>query len=392
MQRIAIIGPLTIAPLLHLLDSNSVQRANDYPDLGLGGSQITQLVEELVRCGYTVLACSTERKIRHPVLLRGPLLSLLFVPYQKPFKRLLTIYRSERRTIAAAIREFSPDIVHAHWTYEFALAAIDTKLRHLITVRDHPLQVIREMNDKPYRVYRLLLHCLVIYRGKAFSANSPVTAKVVPKKKLKAIIPNGINIKYSQHSFADENHREEITVCSIGSGDKSKNIKAVIDAVTQIANKGYSIRLRVLGPGLSPRSPLHDYVKSIGATSIILMMGVVSHEEAMRLIASSHLYIHPSKLESFGNPVVEAMLVGTPCLVPKVGQGPEWILDNGQYGIVANGADAKDLERAIACFLSDPLPANLKARLAKQHAQKELSITNVTDKYLQLYEQISTSK
>lgn len=140
MKRIAIIGPITISPLYHLLDSESVQRAQGYPNLGLGGSQITQHVEELVKCGYTVLACSTERKIKDPVLLRGPHLSVLFVPYQKLFKRLLTIYRSERRTIANAVREFSPHIIHAHWTYEFALAAIDTNLPHLITVRDHPFR------------------------------------------------------------------------------------------------------------------------------------------------------------------------------------------------------------------------------------------------------------
>lgn len=137
---------------------------------------------------------------------------------------------------------------------------------------------------------------------------------------------------------------------------------------------------------------MHDYVKSIGAESIVLMMGIVSHVEAIHLIATSDLYVHPSMLESFGNPVVEAMLVGTPCIVPKVGQGPEWILDNGVYGSIANGADSKNLEYEIISYLSDPLPATSKAGLAKQYAQNELSIANVTKRYLKLYEEITASK
>lgn len=383
-------GPITLAPLIHLLDGQAAKLAQVYSDLGIGGSQVTQLVEELVNQGYNVLVCSTDRKIKDPVYLPGTKLSVLFVPYQAPVKRVLTVYRAERKSIATAVREFSPDIVHAHWTYEFALAAIDTKLRHLITVRDHPIQVIREMSDKPYRFYRLIIHCLVAYRGKAFTANSPVTAKVIPKKKLKAIIPNGVNDKYIQYAAEEKPHSNEITICSIGSADRSKNIRAVIDAVTQIVKRGHPIRLCLIGPGLAPGTLLHEHAKSIGAEAIISMMGVLPHTEVIRLIASSHLYVHPSKLESFGNPVVEAMLVGTPCIVPKVGQGPEWILENGRYGTIAESADSADIQSAIISFLSDAKSADSKVALAKQRAQDQLSIANVTEKYINVYEQLAT--
>lgn len=388
IKRIAVVGPITLAPLIHLLDIDESKYYKDYSDLGLGGSQITQLVEELVRRGYNVLACSAERKIKEPVLLRGALLTVLFVPYQKPFKRLLSIYSLERRIIANTIKDFMPEIVHAHWTYEFALATIDTKFPHLITVHDHPLQVIRDMSDKVYRFYRLLIHFLVVYKGKAFTANSPITSMMIPKKKLRAIVPNGIKTEFIRYSVDRKKSFEQIMICSIGSADKSKNIRSVIDAVINIKKYGYPISLQLIGPGLGSGSVLNKYVKSIGAADIIIFLGVVSHNEAISLIATSDLYVHPSKLESFGSPVVEAMIVGTPCIVPKVGQGPEWILENGRYGTIANGADPKDFEHAIISYLSDPLPSNLKAALAIQHAEHEYSIAIVTERYLNLYKEI----
>ena len=49
----------------------------------------------------------------------------------------------EKEQLLKAINLAQPDIIHAHWTYEFALAAIKSGLPHLITCHDAPAVILR---------------------------------------------------------------------------------------------------------------------------------------------------------------------------------------------------------------------------------------------------------
>ena len=43
----------------------------------------------------------------------------------------------------ALIRDFKPDVVHGHWTYEFALGAMDTGLPCGVTAHDSPYTIVK---------------------------------------------------------------------------------------------------------------------------------------------------------------------------------------------------------------------------------------------------------
>ena len=55
-----------------------------------------------------------------------------------------------------AIDPRDPDIVHAHWTYEFALGAIESRVPTVVTAHDAPLSILR-LNPTPYRLARTVM-------------------------------------------------------------------------------------------------------------------------------------------------------------------------------------------------------------------------------------------
>ncbi|MCZ7562813.1 MAG: glycosyltransferase [Burkholderiales bacterium] len=94
--------------------------------------------------------------------------------------RALDFFAYERRHLLAALRDFVPDVVHAHWTYEFAWAALDSGYPALATAHDSPWKVLRFMPN-PYRAARYLMARLVIPRCTHLTAVSPDLAADIRK-------------------------------------------------------------------------------------------------------------------------------------------------------------------------------------------------------------------
>ena len=68
----------------------------------------------------------------------------------------LTFYSKERKLILEQIASIKPDVVNAHWTYEYALAAQDSGLPHVITVHDEPFEILRDFRN--FYFFLRLLH------------------------------------------------------------------------------------------------------------------------------------------------------------------------------------------------------------------------------------------
>ena len=143
-MKIGIAGPVTTSTLAELIEFNT----NRIPE-GSGGVSVTQFVKGLLKKGYHVSVYSFDFEITVPVVLKGPLLTLYYGPYRQKH-RMWDFMKLERKFIRDTIKHDNPDIVHAHWTYEFALGALASGKPTLITVRDWAPTIFRLKTD-PYR-------------------------------------------------------------------------------------------------------------------------------------------------------------------------------------------------------------------------------------------------
>ena len=184
-MRIALVGPFSGGSLASgFALGGSLPLPPGYP----GAPLMTTLAQALVERGHEVAAISTcysspvaeLEPFRHWERRPGQGIDIYFCP-QRPrsFRgsdarrgRAVDFFRFERDGLRAAIDHFRPQLIHAHWTYEFAWAALDSGVPTLATAHDSPSKVLRYMPN-PYRFVRYLMARRVIARCRHLSAVSP---------------------------------------------------------------------------------------------------------------------------------------------------------------------------------------------------------------------------
>ena len=102
---------------------------------------------------------------------------------------------------------------------------------------------------------------------------------------------------------------------------------------------------------------------------------------------AADVYLHPSRAESFGLAVLEAMACGTPVVASNVGGIPE-IVQDGVSGLLVAVGDADALAAAALCVLND---RDLSERLAAAGALRARTVfpfARQVDAYLDWYAEL----
>ena len=83
-----------------------------------------------------------------------------------------------------------------------------------------------------------------------------------------------------------------------------------------------NVRLLLIGEGES-RSALEALTKELELTEHVQFLGGISNKELCRYYASADLFVLPSRLESWGTVMLEALACGTPVVTTKTAGGQE---------------------------------------------------------------------
>jgi glycosyltransferase involved in cell wall biosynthesis len=143
----------------------------------------------------------------------------------------------------------------------------------------------------------------------------------------------------------------------------AKGLDELLDAWSRLSPTGW--RLVVAGPGPdSYRRALLERYRPRG----VEFVGELSHDEAMRTLASASVLVLPSHTEGFPNVVLEAMALGTAIVASDVGAIPEMLGDRS--GIVVPARDVDRLTRALRLVLED---AGLRAELGSRARRRALA-------------------
>lgn len=295
-MKIGVAGPIEIDILSKHLYKN--QRKITKKVKGLGGSQVTQLVQEYLGQGYKVSVYTLDRslKINETMHLNGKNLDIFVGSFIRGRMKTFDFMAKERKCLKNFIIEDRPDIVHAHWTYEYAKAAIVSKIPHLITVRDWAPTILK-LIPKPYRLMRYLLNDNVIKKSKLLTANSPYIAKKIRKfyNLNPLIIPNGISTSYLNSKPKKFNIKSPVIISITSGFGKLKNIKSLIEAQS-LLKKNYSkeIKLKLVGLGMENGGAAHQWVIKNKYNLDIEFLGLLPRDKAMYELSNSDIMVHPS--------------------------------------------------------------------------------------------------
>ena len=331
-MKIGIASPIQTESLKEFLDDKNINNA----PAGLGGTPVTQLVKGLLKAGHNVSVYSLDFNVDKPIILRGERLRLYYGEYRLKH-RIWDFFRQEREAIRDFIIEDRPDLVHAHWTYEYALGALASRCPTLITVHDWAPAIFWLKKDH-YRLGRLLMAIRVFYKGSQFLSNSPYIRNHLNRYlHIDApVIQYGLDeSNFLQHK--KELNKEQPIIISINNGfGKRKNVNSLIIAFQIIKRKVPGCHLLLVGSGFEKDGVAYKWTLKTCKAGSIKFLGPLENNQVLKILEKADLMIHPSIEESFGMIFLEAMAKRTPVIGGKSSGAVPWVLGYGKAGILTD--------------------------------------------------------
>lgn len=135
---------------------------------------------------------------------------------------------------------------------------------------------------------------------------------------------------------------KEFDFVYVSSAEPHKNHAALLDAWATLANQGVYPNLALTVSESSPVAQLIERYKSSHGLKIT-NFGTLQHGEVQSLYANSKALIFPSKLESFGLPLLEAQQLGMPILAPEL----DYVRDVVEPSETFNADSPTSIARAV---------------------------------------------
>ncbi len=384
-MKIGIAGPILTGLLAGFLDGKI-----DKAPKGLGGTSVVQLVKGLLRKGNRVSVYSLDGDVIAPVVVKGKFLTIYYGPYRRRH-RMRDFMKVERQSIRDSIIADKPDIVHAHWTYEFAVGALSGGKPTLITVRDRAIAILRLRPDA-YRFGRLIMHYYTIFRGGNFTATSPYIQKSLIRYKGGNIpvIPNALDDEYF-YKGKRHLHNSQPRIVSVNNGfGKCKNVKALLRAFRLIKTRVPSCRLILIGDDFEKNGIAEQWANENELAEGVDFLGHINHTEVLSILETAHLLIHPSLEESFGMTLLEAMAKKTPVMGGDKSGAVPWVLDYGKAGVLTDVKSPRRLADSAISILTNEDQWYSYSRAGFDHAWENFRLSKVVDQYIEEYRKLVT--
>ncbi len=383
MNKIGITGPVSIKGLSEYFD----EPGEEIPDFH-GAMSVTHLIKGLIKLGYDVSVYALHTDIYDKVFSGEKLKIYIGKTRLRARYRMLDLFKEEAQQITQFILDDKPDIVNAHWSYEFALGTIRSNYPHLITFRDAAFEIFKH-NPDIYRAFRFLLDRKVRNSGEHFNVNSYYLQKKLSGfRKDMPIIPNPLNEEYIA-DLPKKHPKGPIKLLSILTGfSHRKNAKTAILAFQKLKQKlRTDITYTLFGSGFESEGDAFKWAEQNNLLDGLEFKGSINHSELMQEISKYDILFHPSLEESFGNTLIEGMSRGLPVLAGKDSGAVPWVLKHGENGILVDVTSIEAIVDGLTSLIQDVnLYENLSAKgISYAH---EFSSTNIAAKYIELYEQI----
>ncbi len=203
----------------------------------------------------------------------------------------------------------------------------------------------------------------------------------IPQKKPKIVI---------SHSIQTEGMKQETSVTSddtyhvlfVGRMEKRKGFDVLAASWPAIIKSIPNARLLVVGQDLPYKKNISFFNWSTRkipkkCLSTIDYLGMVNSDQLLSLYKKCHVCVVPSRYESFGLVILEAMRFGKPVVGCRVGGIPEVIADN-KTGILVPKDDPLALKQAVIKILRDE---KFRKELGQQ-AIEEIKIKFSPEKFI----------
>lgn len=271
------------------------------------------------------------------------------------FRRYFTIFK-----IAKIIRENKVGLVHC-FSWRLTPYALYAARQCRIPAISH----VHDFLDRRH-IFRFLVHkarYLIVpseYVGKCFTGLRPRVFKV----------PNGIEVETFASGKKGKIRAEfkvannTILVGMIGYFTPWKGQDFFIRSLSYVKKELPNVKFMIVGDNIwntaVTRETLQKLAREEGVLEDIIFSG--ARNDLPDILADLDIFALPSKNESFGMSIIEAMSAGLPVIAHKFSGGPSEIIEDGINGLLVDACQPQELAHAIIRLIREP---ELNNRLAE---------------------------
>jgi N-acetyl-alpha-D-glucosaminyl L-malate synthase BshA len=373
-----------------------------YASVGGSGIVATELGKALALRGHQVHFISTETPFRLGEFQEGLAFHQVIAPTYPLFREPQYLLSIANRIVQVA-REFSLDIIHAHYAVPHAtagylsrevLAATGPGPAPRVVTTLHGTDITLVGNDSSYSE----IVAFSIQQSDGVTAVSQSlrasTYEELGVTRDIRVIPNFLDC-----GMHHRRPRPELRKRLTGGDDATKIVAHVsnfrpvkrVEAVMAIFDRiRHAVPARLLLVGDGPELAVaYRTARELGITSLI--HGVGAQEEVVPLLSVSDVFLLPSAQESFGLAALEAMACEVPVVASRVGGLPE-VIEHGVSGFLHDPDEIDEMARSAIALLTDSALHERMGRAACQRVRQEFCVERVVPMYEACYREILATR
>ncbi len=302
-------------------------------------------------------------------------------------------YLLKRAELKRCIKNFQPDIVHAHYASSYGLLAVMSGFKPvIISVWGADIYDFPRKNKFNNWVIRYVLK-----NATEICSTSNCMAREIEAYCNKPIhtIPFGLNTVEFPFRIREIEHKKPIVIGSIKALTPKYGTDYLIKAFKKLCDSYPErlFKLLLVGSG-SHEKEYKELVKSLEIESKTEFTGNVSHSDIAKFHDQLDIFVGLSILdsESFGVSLVEAMASGAFVVASDVPGYREVLTENNNLGLLVARKSVEEAVKAMRTIVDDPDAAKNRSLMAVESIRNRYEWKNNLDLMLDVYEKVKSSR
>jgi N-acetyl-alpha-D-glucosaminyl L-malate synthase BshA len=366
-----------------------------YASVGGSGIVATELGKALALRGHDVHFISTETPFRLGEFQAGLSFHQVLTPTYPLFREPQYLLSLANRIVQVA-REFSLDVIHAHYAVPHATAAFLSqqvlrsagggRVPRVVTTL-HGTDITLVGNDPSYsQIIAFSIEQSDRVTAVSRSLRESTIAELGVKREI-VVIPNFLDCAvhrrqsrrdlHRRFTGGDEHTRLVIHVSNFRPVKRTAAVLAVFDRI----RKQVPARLLMVGDG-PDQANAYRVARDLGIAPLVDFLG--AQEEVLPLLSIADVFLLPSAQESFGLAALEAMACEVPVIASRVGGLPE-VIEDGVTGYLHPPEALDDMAQSAIALLTDPDLHQRMALAACRRVREDFCVERIVPLYEECY-------